>query len=346
MLPEPTDTLQQRYRDNFARHLLGVALYLQAEIMRSMTQRHGHSGLRINFEPYITIIGRSGARLSDIAQLLDISRQAANQTANQIESAGYIKRQADLFDGRAKLLVPTARGLSLLDDGASEALRMQKQVERIVGAETLADSSRTLARLNSKLGLLALQPGDSDAATRVPLAGLLPRLGDYVTKRLMHMTIARGHPALKPSYGQVLIAIGPAGGRIQQIADIHGVSKQAISAIATELEELDYIKRSPDPQDARQVVLHFTPAGLGLIEDSVASVDDLCREFAAIVGARPLTRLANALRILYRALHLEEGIFGNTSPAGIRVLAGQLKAQLGEEGARLLGQLLLSPSAT
>ena len=105
MQTDNPEDVQERYRDNFARHLLGITLYVQSEIMHNLTEEHGHTGLRLQFEPYISIIGAHGARLSDIADLLGISRQAANQTANQIEAAGYVRREAEPRDGRAKLLV-------------------------------------------------------------------------------------------------------------------------------------------------------------------------------------------------------------------------------------------------
>ena len=70
------------------------------------------------------------------------------------------------------------------------------------------------------------------------LAGLLPRFSDFLKHRLMALTAAKGHPDLKLSFAQVLSAIGPQGGRIQQMAELQGVTKQAISAIAVELEDL------------------------------------------------------------------------------------------------------------
>lgn len=340
---EPDD-VQARYRDNFARHLLGVTLYLQSSIMNALTREQGHKDLRINFEPYINIIGDQGARLSDIADALAVSRQAANQTANQIEAAGYITREADPSDGRAKLLVATARGRALRRDGAREAAKLQRQLEAVVGEQDMASTLDTLQRLNGGLGLLLPAPEDMGQGRQAWLAALLPRLRDHVIKRLMHLTAGCGHPALKQSFGQVLTAIGPRGGRIQQMAQAHGVSKQAVSAVATELEVLGYIHRQADASDARQLVLHFTDRGRGLIADSVASVDALYQEFAGIVGEQPLQGLCSVLREFYRALHLEEDIFGNSAAVDIRVLAKQLKQQLGEEGGRALAQLLLSGS--
>jgi len=337
------DEIQERYRDNFARHLMGVGLYLQSEIMQTLTRQCGHRDLRINYEPYIAIIGSRGARLSDIAKLLGISRQAANQTANQIEAAGYIERRADPRDGRAKLLVATQRGIQLRKDGAVVAARLQAEMEQIVGEAAIGYAMDTLVRLNDSLGLLLYGPGETGFTQDRLLAALLPRLRDFINDRLMQLTLGKGHPDLKHSFGQVLTAIGPRGGRIQQMARTHGVSKQAISAVATELEDLGYIHRLADANDARLLVLVFTDRGRQLIADSVASVDALQEEFAGIVGGSALAELGNTLRDLYRALHLEEDIFGNSAPVDIRTLASQLTQQLGEEGARALGQLLLSP---
>ena len=75
------------------------------------------------------------------------------------------------------------------------------------------------------------------------------------------------------------------------VAATHDVSKQAISAIATELEELGYLQRQTDPADARQIVLQFTARGQELIADSVASVDQLGEEFAGIIGKAALIKI-------------------------------------------------------
>jgi DNA-binding MarR family transcriptional regulator len=345
-IPDESDGIQERYRDNFARHLMGVALYLQSEIMHTLIRQRGHRDLRINFESYITMIGNGGARLSDIAEQLCISRQAANQTANQIEAAGYIVRLADPRDGRAKLLALTERGDQLRAEGTAVAASLQDEMERFAGRDAIRDAMKSLGRLSASLKLLIPRADDTGIQQEPMLAALLPRLRDYINDRLMQLTIVKGHPDLKHSFGQVLTAIGPRGGRIQQMAAAQEVSKQAISAVANELEDLGYIHRVADSSDARQVVLLFTGRGRGLIADSVTSVDELQKEFADLIGPRAMGRLAEVMRELYGALHLEEEIFGNSAPVDIRVLASQLTRQLGEEGARALGQMLLSPIET
>ncbi|MEH6586698.1 MAG: MarR family transcriptional regulator [Halioglobus sp.] len=333
----PIDT-QQKYRQNFARHILSVTLYMQSEIMNALTLKHGHGQLRINFEPYISIASQHGARLSDIAAMLGISRQAANQTANQIESAGYLLRAADPSDGRAKLLVTTPRAKVLIRQGAAEAMTIQTRFAAIIGDEDLSRLNTSLTNLSRALNLLFPYEGEKSLI----MPATMPRLSDYISNRLQALTMEKGHPQLKRSFGAVLTAVGPHGGRIQQMADARDVSKQAISAIATELEELGYIVRTADPQDARQIVLQFTDSGRGLIADSVDSVDQLAAEFACEIGDSELQHATQAVGRIYRSLHLEEDIFGHTDNHDIRIMARQINRQLGDQGARALARLLLS----
>ena len=129
---------------------------------------------------------------------------------------------------------------------------------------------------------------------------------------------------------------------MQQMAATHDVSKQAIGAIALELEALGYIMRRPDPDNARQVILMFTPQGRQLIADSFASVNELAEEFTALIGARNFNAVTDAMARIYQALHLEEDIFGRADEHDPHILARQLHRQLGEDGAKSLGRLLLS----
>ena len=332
---------QHRYQDNFARHILAITLHLQSEIMNALTLRHGHSQLRINFEPYMAIAGDTGARLSDIAELLGISRQAANQAANQIEAAGYLVRSPDPADGRAKLLTPTPRGKAMRRQGAREAQQQQRRLAAVVDADELREATESLTRLESELGILLPQQTAGDT----PLIAVLPRLSDYINARLMELTMARGHANLKLSFGPVLTAIGPRGGRIQQIANNQDVSKQAISATVSELVELGYIERRTDPDDARQVVVVLTDTGQHLISDSIAAVETLESEFSMLIGTAALEQIKRVMARIYRSLQLEGDVFGHTDGDQIEVIIRELTRKLGVEGTRELAKRILAGQA-
>lgn len=333
------DFVWDRYRHNFSRHLLGVARYFQSGMMAALHDQYGHTELRLGFAPYIMLLGDGSKRLSELAEILGISRQACNQAAKQVEAAGYIEGMPDPADGRARQLTLSRRGRQLRRDGARIVAQLDRQFADIVGVDSIADASNSLGKISRHLSLSpAAQPQD---AAHLLMAGWLPRLSDYILQRLMELTRAKGHPGLKLSFGQVLTLIAPGGGRIQQMAATHDVSKQAISAIATELEELGYLRRVPDPLDARQVVLQFTDHGRQLIADSVASVDELEQEFTCIVGRAALKRMNATLQALYRGLHLEQDVFEQKGKVDLRLLAHQLQQQLGDRDSRALAALLL-----
>jgi DNA-binding MarR family transcriptional regulator len=337
-----TEFVWNRYRHNFSRHLLGVARYLQTCVMDTLQEEYGHRDLRLGFAPYIALLSENDKRLTDLADILGISRQACNQAVKQVEAAGYISRTADPADGRAKQLTLSSRGVKLSGDGQRIAAQLDQQFTDIVGAQRFADTRKSLNKITRQLSLgLSLQ---SPLVTNTFMGALLPRLSDYIMRRLMELNRAKGHPRLKLSFAQVLTLIGPGGGRIQQMAATHDVSKQAISAIATELEELGYLQRQTDPVDARQIVLQFTARGQELIADSVASVDQLGEEFAAIIGKAALKRMNTTLYDLYRGLHLEQDIFKHSGAVDIRLLARQLQQQLGNHDSQALARLLLNPS--
>jgi DNA-binding MarR family transcriptional regulator len=329
-----------RYRDNAARHLLGVARHGQATIMHSLAVDGGHRNLRLSFEPYVSLLASGDLRLSEIASTLGVSRQAAQQVIDMVQAAGYISRRSDPVDGRAKRITLTARGRQLIDDGIRAADTLERHYAALVGETALAQATGTLVRLAAALELPL--PGATTSHGTASLSALLPRLGDHVMRRLMALTMARGHTDLKLSFGQVLTLIGPQGGRIQHIAGVQQVSKQAISAIAVELERLGYLRRETDAGDARQVVLQFTPAGIALIADSVASVADLETEYEMLLGRRGWAQASSLMQQLYRALDLEQDIFSAGPERNIDALARQLRLELGRHSARALGELLLN----
>jgi hypothetical protein len=83
--------------------------------------------------------------------------------------------------------------------------------------------------------------------------------------------------------------------------------------------------------------------GRSLIADSVASVEDLMREFETVVGRRKLRQMQKTMSSLYAALHLDGGASSDDETLDLSLLARRLRRQLGSEAAECLGQLLLNP---
>lgn len=93
-----------------------------------------------------------------------------------------------------------------------------------------------------------------------------------------------GYKGLKLSFAAILSKISFSGSRLVDIAEMNGMTKQAIGQLASEIEALGYIKRIPDPHDGRAKNLIFTELGQRLIQDSVEAVDEVEKEFARLIG--------------------------------------------------------------
>jgi DNA-binding MarR family transcriptional regulator len=303
-----------RYRGNVARHLIGISRDLESRVVRSLDEDGGYQGLRPSFGPLLSLLWDEGQPLTAIADELAISKQACSQLANLVQEAGYVERMPNPQDRRSKVVSLTERGRSLVEEGVRLILEIEFEYKTLLGATVYRQFIWALADLYRGLGL----PMNTDpalAAKASQSVGVLPLIGVRVQRELMKATIARGHPGLKMSHGQVLPLIGDEGGRIFEIARIQGVSRQAISMISQDLEGLGYLRREPDPRDRRGVVFRLTPRGETLIADSVAAVDGLESSFNKILGEKVLSHLKRAARELYAALRLEEEIFESSSDA-------------------------------
>ena len=144
---------RNRYRHNFCRHLLGVARYLQNTMMTALHQQYGHEHLRLSFSPYIILLGEGDKRLTDLAEILGISRQACNQAAKQVVAAGYIDRIADPEDGRAKQLTLSSHGIKLRRDGLHIVAELDQQLAKIIDGSRILDASKSLRKISHRHSL-------------------------------------------------------------------------------------------------------------------------------------------------------------------------------------------------
>lgn len=75
-----------------------------------------------------------------LAELLDVSKQAAQQTADDMAAAGLLVRRPDPGDARRKLLALTDEGRRV----RATALGVSAEIEREIGARSAASLRRAL----------------------------------------------------------------------------------------------------------------------------------------------------------------------------------------------------------
>lgn len=109
---------------------------------------------------------------------------------------------------------------------------------------------------------------------------------------------SQGHPDARPIHGFALQAIGPGGASVSELGRRLGVSKQAATKTAASLEQLGYIRRVRDPDDARAIRLKRTRHGDEMLSLSAEIFERLRDRWADHIGGSRLRELEDDLALL------------------------------------------------
>jgi DNA-binding MarR family transcriptional regulator len=113
---------------------------------------------------------------------------------------------------------------------------------------------------------------------------------------LQHLR-AHGHD-LPIGQARVFQRVDPAGSRMAELADAAQVSKQTLTSIVDQLESRGYVRRIPDPHDARGRLVTITPLGHELVELSRPVVEEMEAQWTARLGRARMDRLRGLLEEL------------------------------------------------
>ena len=288
------DAVLAHFNRNLFRFIIGAAQALNNQLIERCAAA-GHAGLKSSFYALLSHFDGDSIRNVDIAKSCGITPQAAGQMVNELERLGYLSRRPDASDQRAKRLQLTAKGRKLINDANRLADEVDAQLEAALGGDTLAELMASVEQLAQ--ALIPAKPAPDSAPRRFALA--LKGLANYCERELMELDRGEGHLRLKMSFGQVITHVSPYGSLINDIAKLNGVSKQAISQLVKEIEEIGYLERRQNPQDARSAKIFLTDYGLKLIRDSVTNISLLEQRFSAVLSERRFKRFTRAIEQLY-----------------------------------------------
>lgn len=106
----------------------------------------------------------------------------------------------------------------------------------------------------------------------------------------------RGYPELRPSHAAPLLGIDRrTGSRITDLADEAHVTKQAMMAVVDDLESHGYVRRVPDPRDARAKLVRLTAAGRTAAAECRRAVTALDQRTRGRLGDRAYESLVASL---------------------------------------------------
>ena len=129
--------------------LLGAVRTALSDELNRRLHDAGYTDIRASHGPVFHHLPPAGIRLSQLAELARMTKQAMAEHIAELEALGYVIRVPDPADGRAKLICPTERSLAAMEV-ASVALRdIEADWAAKVGERRIAQMRATLEAIRA-----------------------------------------------------------------------------------------------------------------------------------------------------------------------------------------------------
>jgi DNA-binding MarR family transcriptional regulator len=102
----------------------------------------GGEGIGPRHGAVLAYLDEEGSRATDLASLSGQHKQVVGTLIDELESAGYVRREPDPQDRRAKLVVPTARGLAKMRRSDEIVAAFEDRCAKALGARDFATFKR------------------------------------------------------------------------------------------------------------------------------------------------------------------------------------------------------------
>jgi DNA-binding MarR family transcriptional regulator len=135
---------------NFGTLLRDPALAINELVSERLIER-GFGDLRPAHGTIGQHIADHGSRVTELAQLAQVSKPTVVYLVNDLERLGYVERVPDPADGRAKLVRLTARGAQAQEAAREIVAQIEKDWSRLLDSSDFAKLRELLQRLHGAL---------------------------------------------------------------------------------------------------------------------------------------------------------------------------------------------------
>lgn len=134
------------------RLLLELSRHFELESLERM-RANGHPDLTLAQKQVIAHLPLAGARITDLAARVGVTKQAMMKLVDGLEAQGYVERMDDPSDARAKLVRFSRAGLRLLDSGLGAVSELEAEYTEVLGRAGMDRLRRDLSALVAGLEL-------------------------------------------------------------------------------------------------------------------------------------------------------------------------------------------------
>lgn len=141
---------------------LGIlAVQLSGRVQREIFARAAEEGfddVRPRHGAVLAYLDAEGTRPGELARLAGRNKQTMGAILDELERLGYVRRTPDPADRRAKLIVPTERGVRLMEASDGFVAVIEQRLSDTLGPDRYDEFRSALRR-----GVAALPPSGHDA---------------------------------------------------------------------------------------------------------------------------------------------------------------------------------------
>jgi DNA-binding MarR family transcriptional regulator len=130
---------------------------------------------------------------------------------------------------------------------------------------------------------------------RQDLLALLYGAADALVAELTERMQAAGYGDVRGAHGCVFGNITGEGMRLTELAELAGMTKQAVGESVSDLEELGYAQRVADPSDGRAKIIRLTESGQAAQRAGFEIISEIEREWIERFGAERVTEMRSLL---------------------------------------------------
>ena len=134
--------------------------------------------------------------------------------------------------------------------------------------------------------------------TEYPLIALLTDVHRQMQDELHARLRTGGWLEIRPSHGCVFGGMSPEGARLTDLAERAHITKQSVGEIVTDLEQLGFVERIPDPADKRAKLVRLTPRGEEVQNAARETFAQIEAEWGERIGKKKVAELRSMLEEL------------------------------------------------
>lgn len=135
-------------------HLLSRAGRLMTSHALEEVHDAGFPEVREGWLSILRFVEDDGIRSIDLAKKLNVSKQAANHMVKELEAVGYVERQPDPRDQRARLIQLTPKGYQAWLIGLASMKTLETKLEEHLGAHLVTELQQGCTSLLQTLEMM------------------------------------------------------------------------------------------------------------------------------------------------------------------------------------------------